>query len=1322
VGVLLVVEPFWTSSYKQVDKVKHRDPPFFLKSSSYFYFMSSLCRFLIEKSQNNNSPWKLLFKACRTAIRTPAGLSVTEFLAPLLILETFCFSSESVLDPFSPKATIINEFLDILLFDKSKRYTSISNEEHLKACNAIFTVLDTISLWSEKHIEEQYKVTRRGRTFTSPRNSLWPFNESIAIKISEFTEGIPLKVCAKAASELGMHARALRYLELELRSRVVNRIYDDNYVGITPSGPGGSLAELSGVDLGILQKMLGELNEIDAMSAVPLSSDSFDLMGDVYEKEMHGDWAMAYTRYEQAIQVQTNHSSDWCEHDYLQLENSKIRVLLASNQLSSVLNQVDGLLSTQDTNFKLGSTEECNDARGSSPTAHRLFMPYAVEAAWRLGQWARLDNLCNEKIQNAYKYYDLDGQYRVCIGRAMLALKSKSCSKETFRVSIDEARLAVMTTLSNTSRESYTRSYPYLLRLHVIREIECASKSILALGVEDGDLDKTKIQKLANQESSDGWDWAYRLSMAAPDVVGISSIINARLALAHLACNSSIEGEMLLNLGKISRKQGALQIAETSLLRAKYLFFQSTCPLLENKKFDVQMQLAKLKFALGDCTAALRMIEPDGLILENMLLKSEKELNCFQNDGKRILQATEWMVHSGWKCDRKVIRQRFEISKRILQNCEKAHFSYAKYLQSLLEAHLASLIDTVRLDAIARDEVCHAYILEAMTEYGKALQLSQKHLYQAMPRLLSIWFEFSSAKSSESLLQESQLEANELMFLLIEKIQPCSFYTTIPQLISHINHSHKQTSTIVKSIIKRVLEKYPKQAMWAVAWLRHSACPKRSSLGEEIFKSTAKKFQRKENMKVHDLLMDSKSLFRYLIDLAKHQPKNPLSKSFDVKLWRGSRPLHDFIPPIQAALSVSHSSVEANNSSNDIFPKYVPRIRAFSKTIQVMSSKARPKRVTAFAIQPDTSTMCSQSTSFSSSLEDVGEMHFLLKQEAKGDLRKDARVQDLNNVINRLLARSSNASQQRRLHLRTFSVVCLSEDCGIIEWVPNTDSLRNIVTSAYNPQAPADAQRRRGAELTNFTYLRDTYEKCQNVYFKRGNLKKAAAMFETLCLQKYPPLLYWWFVMHFRNPHAWFEARTRFTLSASVWSAVGHIIGLGDRHSENILINTASGECVHVDFDCIFDKGLNLPRPEVIPFRLTTNIIDAFGPTGTEGTFKGSLTSTMFLLRKNCDTLLSVLQPFVEDPVIDWKRQKSRQDKGSSTLLGDFASAQRSIKVIEERLRGIYNLRNPKLKRSKEDDGSDLPLSVDGQVDRMIAEATSNENLVQLYVGWMPWV
>jgi serine/threonine-protein kinase ATR len=39
---------------------------------------------------------------------------------------------------------------------------------------------------------------------------------------------------------------------------------------------------------------------------------------------------------------------------------------------------------------------------------------------------------------------------------------------------------------------------------------------------------------------------------------------------------------------------------------------------------------------------------------------------------------------------------------------------------------------------------------------------------------------------------------------------------------------------------------------------------------------------------------------------------------------------------------------------------------------------------------------------------------------------------------------------------------------------------------------------------------------------------------------------------------------------------IGYIVGLGDRHGENILIDETNGECVHVDFDCLFGKGLTL--------------------------------------------------------------------------------------------------------------------------------------------------
>jgi serine/threonine-protein kinase ATR len=145
-------------------------------------------------------------------------------------------------------------------------------------------------------------------------------------------------------------------------------------------------------------------------------------------------------------------------------------------------------------------------------------------------------------------------------------------------------------------------------------------------------------------------------------------------------------------------------------------------------------------------------------------------------------------------------------------------------------------------------------------------------------------------------------------------------------------------------------------------------------------------------------------------------------------------------------------------------------------------------------------------------------------------------------------------------------------------------------------------------------------------------------------------------------------------------------------------------------------------------------MVDAFGPTGADGVYSCNLKVAMGTLRENRDTLLSVLEPFVEDPVINWKRYRSQQ-KGGNVRSADpdpTVEAKQKISVIDERLRGIYNLRNPNYKTIRRTDRLEsqenydlnhpIPLSVEGQVHKMIAEATSKENLVQLYVGWMPWV
>lgn len=54
-------------------------------------------------------------------------------------------------------------------------------------------------------------------------------------------------------------------------------------------------------------------------------------------------------------------------------------------------------------------------------------------------------------------------------------------------------------------------------------------------------------------------------------------------------------------------------------------------------------------------------------------------------------------------------------------------------------------------------------------------------------------------------------------------------------------------------------------------------------------------------------------------------------------------------------------------------------------------------------------------------------------------------------------------------------------------------------------------------------------------------------------------------------PTRWFEMRLNYSRTAAVMSMVGHILGLGDRHVSNIMIDKASGELVPIDFGIMFE-------------------------------------------------------------------------------------------------------------------------------------------------------
>lgn len=104
------------------------------------------------------------------------------------------------------------------------------------------------------------------------------------------------------------------------------------------------------------------------------------------------------------------------------------------------------------------------------------------------------------------------------------------------------------------------------------------------------------------------------------------------------------------------------------------------------------------------------------------------------------------------------------------------------------------------------------------------------------------------------------------------------------------------------------------------------------------------------------------------------------------------------------------------------------------------------------------------------------------------------------------------------------------------------------------------------------------------------------------------------------------QKRVAYAHSLAVNSMVGFVIGLGDRHCSNILIDSATSELVHIDLGIAFEGGRYTPTPELVPFRLTRDLVDALGVTGVEGAMRRCCEATLRVMRASRPALLTLIE------------------------------------------------------------------------------------------------
>ncbi|KAL1521017.1 hypothetical protein AB1Y20_022574 [Prymnesium parvum] len=396
------------------------------------------------------------------------------------------------------------------------------------------------------------------------------------------------------------------------------------------------------------------------------------------------------------------------------------------------------------------------------------------------------------------------------------------------------------------------------------------------------------------------------------------------------------------------------------------------------------------------------------------------------------------------------------------------------------------------------------------------------------------------------------------------------------------------------------------------------------------------------------------------------------------------------------------------------------RIDSFARTMAVITSKQRPRKISLHG-------------------DDGIEYSFLLKGHE--DLRQDERVMQLFNLVNTLLKQTPEAARSN-LQIQRYSVIPLSPNSGLIGWVANCDTFHSLIQNyraARNIKYKAEdtvVQRFAPDSQTNSGYVSLPFLQKLEVFKIALDQTKGEDLAQVLWLNS-------------TSAERWLARRMNYTRSLAVMSMVGYILGLGDRHLSNLMFEQFSGEVVHIDFGDCFEVAIQRDKfPEKVPFRLTRMLVNAMGVSGIEGNFRCACESTMGVLRQQKDSVMAMLEAFMHDPLLNWglntdETDSSRQSS-SSTAMREFkmgevkARADRNAgSLIEVRRAGhmqeqshkdekLLNARAIKVLRrirsklvgtdfKTEEKVAEFPQM---QVNRLIREARSHENLCQMFLGW----
>lgn len=642
-----------------------------------------------------------------------------------------------------------------------------------------------------------------------------------------------------------------------------------------------------------------------------------------------------------------------------------------------------------------------------------------AEPLWRLSRFEALEEL----IENSN--FKESPEWGIRCGQILLDFRKNDTN--LFELEINKSRLAVLKGLRIVGDEQncYHKGYSNVMKLHLISEIEQAHS--LTSQILNGGLSGTQISDSIKKLFD---DWDGRLQVLQPAARIVEPVLCLRrillnevksLVADHRNLNENIFqalkhqindyiGTSWMKSIELARDDGCIQQADLYILNAESY----------NPKF-LLIEKAKLLWKKGDqtnCFKALKRavdeLKPNAgnkKDLESLAYAEAKFLIAYYN-----AESLNMSNNLNVNCFKEAVKT----------ESEKAYVHYAQYLDKTL----AVLPDTVGQEQY--NPKAYDIQLECLVLYFKSMQYGSKYIYQSMPRALSIWFDFTAENEVKSKKQEDHFrrvtaKMNQFADGYIQKLPPLVFFTAFSQLVSRICHPSNDVYNHLKTILVKLIQTFPQQSLWMILSVY------KSSYASRVRRCTEVLSDRRLNSKdLAKLISDFNGMALQMIDLT-NKELAAKQANFSINLVYPSlpkllskpdfssilMPTQKFLQPVLPALHQRHEPANTFNA----FPNTAVYIIGMKDELTVLPSLQKPRRVT---------------------LRGSDGKAYTIMMKPKDDLRKDFRLMEFNSVVKQYLHQNSEA-RQRHLNIRTYAVIPLNEECGILEWVSNLQAFRHIV-------------------------------------------------------------------------------------------------------------------------------------------------------------------------------------------------------------------------------------------------------------------------------------